>query len=418
VQHESSLVAMLMIDIDRFKNINDTLGHGTGDTLLILAATKLKACLREGDTLARWGGDEFVVLLPSLADCDAAIGVAKRCLAALQQTFTIGREQLHISASIGVSYSSGANADAEVMLQNADTAMYRAKARGGGCLVVYASEMRAGARRRLKLENDLFRAIERNELMLHYQPKVSTRSGRLAGVEALIRWQHEIHGLLVPGQFIPIAEQSGLIDTIGDWVLRTACLQMQAWYAQGLPRIPVAINLSSRQFREDSLAQTIKTVLREIRFDPALVELELTESLLMDDIERSMRVLLELKSLGLSVALDDFGTGYSSLSYLKGLALDTLKIDRTFTAELPHNEVNASIVRATIALADGLRLHTVAEGVETRAQADFLAQQGCGSLQGYLFAKPMAADEFLPYAQASPAFLLSRNVPDERENRA
>ena len=418
VQREASLVAMLMIDIDRFKNINDTLGHGTGDTLLRLAAAKLKSCLREGDTLARWGGDEFVVLLQSIADSEAAIAVAKRCLTALQQPFTIGREQLHVSASIGVSFSADASADAEVMLQNADTAMYRAKARGGGCFVVYASEMHAGARRRLKLENELFHAIERNELVLHYQPKISTRTGKIAGVEALIRWQHARHGLLLPAQFVPIAEESGLIDAIGDWVLRSACQQMQTWYALGLPRIPVAVNLSSRQFREESLAHAIKAVLHETRFDPELLELELTESLLMDDFDRSTRVLSELKAIGVSIALDDFGTGYSSLSYLKGLTLDTLKIDRTFTAELPHNEVNASIVRATIALAEGLRLRCVAEGVETRAQADFLVQQGCDVLQGYLFARPMAPDAFFPYAQASPTSLFFRNLPEERESRA
>jgi len=415
VRREASLVGILMIDIDRFKNINDTLGHGTGDALLRLAAVKLKACLRDGDTLARWGGDEFVVLLPSLWDHDAAISIAKRCLASLQQPFSIEGESLHVSASIGVSFSSDAGSDAQVLLRNADTAMYRAKARGGSTFVVYESAMTAGARRRLTLENGLFQAIARGEFVLHYQPKVSARTGRLAGVEALIRWQHPIHGLLLPGQFIEIAEETGQIDAIGNWVLRTACQQMQSWYARGLPRMPVAVNLSSRQFREASLAQTIKAVLRETHLDPTLLELELTESLLMDDVERSTAVLHELKAIGVSVALDDFGTGYSSLSYLKGFALDTLKIDRTFTSELPSSDVNAAIVRATIALAEGLKLGTVGEGVETRAQADFLVRQGCDLLQGYLFARPMAPDTFLPYALASPTYLFTRAATEERE---
>jgi diguanylate cyclase (GGDEF)-like protein/PAS domain S-box-containing protein len=415
VRREGSLVAILMIDIDRFKNINDTLGHGTGDALLRLAAAKLKSCLRDGDTLARWGGDEFVVLLPSLWDQDAAIGIARRCLASLQQPFTIDNENLHVSASIGVSFSSDAHTDAQVMLRNADTAMYRAKARGGSTLVVYESAMTAGARHRLTLENGLYQAIERGEFVLHYQPKVSARTGKLAGVEALIRWQHPVHGLLLPGQFIAIAEENGQIDAIGNWVLRSACLQMQAWFGRGLPRMPVAVNLSSRQFREESLAHAIKTVLRDTHFDPTLLELELTESLLMDDVERSTAVLRELKALGVSVALDDFGTGYSSLSYLKGFALDTLKIDRTFTSELPASDVNAAIVRATIALADGLKLNTVAEGVETRAQVDFLVRQGCDVLQGYLFARPMAPDEFLNYALASPTYLFARSGAEERE---
>jgi len=414
-QREGSLLAMLMIDIDRFKNINDTLGHGMGDALLKLVGSALKSCIRECDTLARWGGDEFVLLLPGLQDSRVALAVAQRCLATLKKTFVVNGQGLHITASIGLSLSPDSSAGAEMLLQNADTAMYKAKARGGDCLVLYSPDMSEGARGRLSMENALFHAIERAELLLHYQPLISAKTGRLAGVEALVRWQHPEYGLVSPGQFIPIAEETGLIDAIGEWVLRRACTQMNDWYSRGLPKIPVSINLSSRQFRQECLATTIKKVLKDTNFDPQNLELELTESFLMDDIPRSKSILAELKSLGVTIALDDFGTGYSSLSYLKGFQLDTLKIDRTFIAELMTSEANASIVRATIGLAKGLRLKTVAEGVETRAQANFLVHQGCDVLQGFLFAQPMEPEAFLSFANASHTYLLSRSPREEIE---
>ena len=412
-RREGSLLSILLIDIDRFKNINDTLGHGMGDALLKLAASKLKACIRECDTLARWGGDEFVLLLPGLQSVETVTSIAQRSLEVLKQPFCVDGEELHVSASIGASTSMDANLDAETMLRHADTAMYKAKSRGGDCMVMYSSEMSAGARNRLSMENALFQAIGRGELRLHYQPQISARTGRLAGVEALIRWQHPEQGLVLPGQFIPIAEETGLIGAIGEWVLDAACMQMRTWYRRGLPRIPVAVNLSSRQFRQQPLVGTIRAALERSGLEPELLEVELTESLLMDDVTRSKSVLAEVKALGVSIALDDFGTGCSSLSYLRGFQLDTLKIDRTFTAELPGSEVNASIVRATIGLAKGLRLRTIAEGVETRAQADFLAQHGCDLLQGYLFARPMAPDAFLPFALASPTHLIKPALQHE-----
>ncbi len=407
-RREGSLLAMLMIDIDRFKNINDTLGHSMGDALLKLVGAKLRSCIRDCDTLARWGGDEFVLLLPGLENSDMAITVAKRCLATLEAPFVVDGHSLRVTASIGINVAPDASADRETLLKNADTAMYKAKARGGDCWVLYSWEMSTGARNRLSMENALFQALEKDELRLHYQPLISSRSGRLAGVEALLRWQHPEQGLVAPAKFIPIAEETGLIGAIGEWVLRTACTQMDAWYRQGLPRIAVSVNVSSRQFREDNLVSTIKSVLDRTRFDPQLLELELTESLLMDDVEHSRAILSELHALGVSIALDDFGTGYSSLSYLKGFKLDTLKIDQTFTAELMTSEANASIVRATIGLAKGLHLRTVAEGVETRAQADFLVKQGCDVLQGFLFARPMEPHAFLSFAMASHTYLLSR----------
>jgi EAL domain-containing protein (putative c-di-GMP-specific phosphodiesterase class I) len=265
------------------------------------------------------------------------------------------------------------------------------------------------------MENALFHALERNELLLHYQPFVSARTGRISGVEALLRWQHPDYGLVSPAQFIPIAEETGLIDSIGEWVLRSACRQMDRWYRSGLPRIAISVNVSSRQFRHHSLAHTIKAVLDDTGFDPRLLELELTESVLMDDIDGSKTILARLRALGVSIALDDFGTGYSSLSYLKGLQLNTLKIDRTFIAELMTSDATASIVRATIELARGLRLRTIAEGVETRAQADYLVAQGCDVLQGFLFARPMEPAAFLSFATAAHTYLLTRPAHLESE---
>jgi diguanylate cyclase (GGDEF)-like protein/PAS domain S-box-containing protein len=414
-RREGSLLAMLMIDIDRFKNINDTLGHGTGDTLLKLVGTRLKTCIRDCDTLARWGGDEFVLLLPGVQDGASAVVVAERCLTALKEPFVFEDRDLHITASIGISISLDSSTASETLLQNADVAMYRAKARGGDCLMMYSSDMSAGAQSRLSMENALFNAIGNKELLLHYQPMISAKTGRLAGVEALLRWNHPEYGMVTPTQFIPIAEETGLIAAIGEWVLRTACTQMNAWYARGLPRIPLSVNLSSRQFRQENVAGTIRKVLEDTGFAPKSLELELTESLLMDDLVSSKATLAELKTLGVSIALDDFGTGYSSLSYLKGFQLDTLKIDRTFIADLMTSEANASIVRATIGLARGLHLKTVAEGVETRAQANFLVKHRCDVLQGFLFARPMEPAAFMSFAQAAHTYLLSRPATDETE---
>ena len=414
-RREGSLLAMLMIDIDRFKNINDTLGHGMGDALLKLVGSRLKTCIRDCDTLARWGGDEFVLLLPGVQDGSSAVTIAERCLTALKEPFFVEDHDLHITASIGISVSLDSSTASETLLQNADVAMYRAKARGGDCLMMYSSDMSAGAHSRLSMENALFNAIERKQLLLHYQPLISAKTGRLAGVEALLRWNHPEYGMVAPAQFIPIAEETGLIGAIGEWVLRTACTQVNAWYQRGLPRITLSVNLSSRQFRQENVAGTIKKVLEDTGFAPNNLELELTESLLMDDLASSKAILAELKSLGVSIALDDFGTGYSSLSYLKGFQLDTLKIDRTFIADLMTSEANASIVRATIGLAKGLHLKTVAEGVETRAQADFLVKHRCDVLQGFLFARPMEPAAFMSFAQASHTYLLSRPTTDENE---
>ena len=409
-QREDSLVAVLLIDLDRFKNINDTLGHRSGDEILKLVAQRFMGCARQGDTLVRWGGDEYILLLPGLNESSMAAEIAGRYLDALKRPFIFEGQLLHITASIGISISSDAGTQTEVMLANADTAMYRAKARGGDCFVMYATEMSAGARNRLSMESALFHAVERDELRLHYQPLIVASTGRIAGVEALLRWQHPELGLVPPGQFIPIAEHTGLIAELGEWVLRTACRQLAAWQRAGLERMTMAVNLSSRQFRGDKLVGTIKGILADTGVDPTQLELELTETLLMDDVEHSQALITELKSLGIKIALDDFGTGYSSLSYLKRFPLDTLKIDRTFTADMLTSPETAAIVQATLAIAKSLRLRTVAEGVETRQQANFLVEQGCDVLQGFYFAKPMPAEELHSFALASPTYLVPRRA--------
>lgn len=403
-------VAILVIDLDRFKNINDTLGHNAGDKLLKLAASRLKACIRPSDIVARWGGDEFVILLPGLRSVDIAAGVAERCLEALSQPFDVDGRSLHITTSIGISMFPDGGTGAEVLIKNADTAMYRAKAQGGDCYSIYAAEMNARAQERLSMESDLYFALDRNQLLLHYQPLISAKTGKLVGAEALLRWKHPELGLVAPGRFIPIAEDTGLIGKIGEWVLQQACSQMAEWRARGLLPIRLSVNLSSRQFRKDTLVNTISAVLRETRFDPQLLELEITETLLMENVKRSSAVIEELKSIGVRLSIDDFGTGYSSLSYLKRFPLNSVKIDRSFVSDVTTSESDASIVRATVALAKSLELKIIAEGVETKEQMDFLTQHGCDELQGFLFNKPMPPREFLSFALASPTFLLSKKV--------
>ena len=409
-RREDSQVALMIIDLDRFKNINDTLGHDKGDELLKILATKLTACVKQSDTLARWGGDEFVLLLPGLQDVDTAIDIANRCLSVLRQPVTIDGQALHFSGSIGLTLWSSFSASSEEMLKEADIAMYKAKKRGGDCLVVYAAEMNTRSLSRLSLENGLFQAIENDELLLHYQPLISGVTGRLSGVEALVRWNHPTLGLVTPGEFIPIAEENGFIVPLGNWVLRTACAQLMDWINAGMEPVPISVNLSGRQFCNDGLLSTIKAILDDTGLDPSLLELEITETALMEDVAGSKSILAALKSLGVHIALDDFGIGYSSLNYLSGLQIDTLKIDRAFTVDVTTNETNSSIVRATLTLAKGMHLRTVAEGVETPAQARFLMAHGCDVLQGYLFAKPMPAEDLQFFALASHTYLLSRKT--------
>jgi len=407
---EGSLLAVLLIDLDRFKDINDTLGHHSGDELLAAVAARFASCTRTGDTIARWGGDEFVVVLPGLPHPDAARAIAERYIKALKEPFTHKGERLHVTASVGIAIAGDGAAAAEALLANADVAMYRAKRRGGGASVTYASEMNAGAHSRLSMESALFHAVERGEMRLHYQPLVSARTGRMIGVEALLRWEHPELGMVSPGVFIPIAERIGVIADMGDWVLMTACEQMAQWHRSGLAGLALSVNISGRQFAGDSLVDTVRDVLRTTGLPPECLELELTETLLMEDNAHSQEAIARLKQLGVTIALDDFGVGYSSLSYLKQFTLDTLKVDRAFTSEMLTSAESEAIVRATFDIARALNLRTVAEGVETRPQASFLAELGCDVLQGFYFAKPMPAEDLLAFATAAPIHLLGRQA--------
>lgn len=407
---EGSLLAVLLIDLDRFKDINDTLGHHVGDELLASVAARFATCTRTGDTIARWGGDEFVVVMPGLPHPDAARAIAERYIKALKEPFLHQGDHLHITASVGIAIAGDGAVASEALLANADVAMYRAKRRGGGTSVTYASEMNEGAHSRLSMESALFHAVERGEMRLHYQPLVSARTGRMVGVEALLRWEHPELGMVSPGVFIPIAERIGVIADMGDWVLMTACQQMAQWHRNGLAGLGLSVNISGRQFAGESLVDTVRDVLRSTGLPAECLELELTETLLMEDNQHSQQTIARLKKLGVTIALDDFGVGYSSLSYLKQFTLDTLKVDRAFTSEMLTSAESEAIVRATFDIARALNLRTVAEGVETRPQANFLAELGCDVLQGFYFAKPMPAENLLAFATAAPIHLLGRQA--------
>lgn len=403
-------VGVLMIDIDRFKNINDTLGHRQGDEIIVMVSQRFVANTRPLDTVARMGGDEFVVLLPNIKSIDQAKEVAMRYMEALKDSIKIDGGVFHLTTSIGVSFTKDGSIAPETLLAHADVAMYRAKSRGGNACAVFSPEMNSGAHDRLSMESALFHAIERNELRLYYQPLISVKSGKITGVEALVRWQHPELGMVYPGDFIMMAERVGLIEEIGHWVLNTACKQMTAWHAQGLTGWRVSVNLSARQFASEHLCDVVNTALAQANLAPQYLELELTETALMEDPVRSQKMLSELKSCGVSIALDDFGIGYSSMNYLMTFTLDTLKIDKAFTKNVLTSDTSRAIVQATFDIAKALNLKTVAEGIEEYSQASFLAELDCDSLQGYFFAKPMPADEVYQYAQTSAVHLFPRRT--------
>ena len=404
--------AVLFLDLDRFKLVNDNLGHDHGDQLLVQVAERLRGCLRRVDTIARIGGDEFTVLLEDVGvSADAAL-VAERIIEAFRGSFRIENQEIFVGASIGIALGGrDQGTTAQGLLRNADIAMYRAKANGRACFEVFKSSMRETVKGRLKMETELRRALDRGELRLHYQPQVDLRSSRIVGLEALVRWEHPERGLVPPGSFIPIAEETGLILPIGRWVLETACRQASLWRADaeiGLDLV-MAVNLSPRQFRHPRLVQDVGQVLAESGLDASGLEVEITEGTAMGDADATVKTLEHLKAIGIRLAIDDFGTGYSSLGYLKRFPIDVLKVDRSFVAGLPANRGDAAIVRAVVGLTRALGLKAVAEGVETAEQLAELRELGCDQGQGYFFGRPTAtevADVMLrrsPLLEAVPA---------------
>lgn len=392
--HERKMLAVLFVDLDRFKTIIDTLGHAIGDRLLRGVADRLRSCLEEGDTLARLGGDEFVVLLPKINRADQAVRKAQKLLDVLRASFHFNDHELHITTSIGISLYPYDGEDADTLLKNADTALYRAKEQGRNNYQLYTPAMNARAFERLALENSLRKALERHEFLLHYQPQVDLRTEQITGMEALLRWQHPDLGVVYPAEFISLAEETGLIVPLGEWVLRSACAQNKQWQKAGLPKLAVAVNLSARQFQHQDLVETVARILRETGMDPRYLELEITESVAMQNADYTIVVLRELKDMGIQIAMDDFGTGYSSLSYLKKFPIDTLKIDQSFIRDLSSDPNDAAIANAIIVLAHSLKLKVVAEGVETGDQRSFLKQRLCDKIQGFLFSSPLPADMF------------------------
>ena len=389
-RHRESL-AVLFIDIDHFKNVNDTRGHAVGDKLLTSAAERLSACLRKSDTAARLGGDEFVVILTDLNRIQDAARVAQNTLRALAKPYILGTTELLVTASVGIAIYPTDGEDPDRLIKNADTAMYKAKEEGGNNYRFYTPSANARAFERLALENSLREALESGQFEVYYQPQVDVGSGQIAGVEALLRWRHPNLGLVLPGQFIPLAEETGLIAPLGEWVLQETCKQIKAWQLAGLPGIRAAVNLSYHQLKRKGLAKTIAGILRETNLDPEHIELEITESSIVQDAETAIATLRALKNLGLRIFVDDFGTGYSSLALLKRFPADGLKIDQSFICDVTTNPCDASIVTALVAMAKGMNLEIVAEGVETPEQLEFLRSRQCRLMQGYLFSKPLAA---------------------------
>jgi diguanylate cyclase (GGDEF)-like protein len=394
-QRDGSILAVLLIDLDRFKSVNDTLGHAGGDEVIRQVSERLRACVRETDFLARLSGDEFGVLLRGL-HTGADVGrVAAALMRALSEPYQCGEHEQVLSASAGAAVYPVDGLTCEVLMRNADTAMHRAKESGGGKVVFFEARMTQDLTRRVTVERELRRALENDEFVLYYQPQMDVRSGELSGAEVLIRWQHPVRGLQPPAAFIDIAEQTGLIEPIGELVLRKACLQLRQWQERGLAPPRLSVNVSGRQFRRRDFAALVAVILREAGADPRDLELEITETLLMDDVDASGLVLGQLAAQGIRLAIDDFGTGYSSLAYLKRLRFDALKIDRSFVKDVVTDEDSAAIASAIIALARTLRKETVAEGVETREQLDFLREQRCDLIQGFLISKPVPADDFM-----------------------
>ncbi|MBV8634763.1 MAG: EAL domain-containing protein, partial [Burkholderiaceae bacterium] len=405
-------LAVLFIDLDRFKNINDTLGHDAGDRLLKEMAHRISSCLRQsdvvartavgnggdgegcGDLVARLGGDEFVVLIEEVTDTARVSHIARKLLSALVKEFPLEGQLIHVTASIGISTFPEDGRNEFSLMKHADIAMYRAKDRGKNTFQFYSAQMDLHSAEMLALESGLRRSLEREEFVLFYQPKVEARTGRIAGVEALMRWQHPELGLVSPVHFIPLAEESGLIGPLSHWVIQEALNQNRRWQELGLPSLRMAINLSARQFIDEDLLTDTLRALKESNVDPSLLELEITESMMMHNTERTVQILSELRRIGIRIAIDDFGIGYSSLSHLKRFPVDTIKIDRSFIKDIPGDRADEAITEAIIAMSKSLQIKVVAEGVESLDQLRFLRARGCDEIQGYFFSRPVPAAEF------------------------
>ena len=392
-RHER-LVGVVFLDLDRFKYINDSLGHGKGDILLREVAIRLNGAIRRGDTVARLSGDEFALVLADMGHVDDAVRVAQKILDVFQQPFLVAGHELFVTASLGITLYPFDDRGAEDLLRNADVAMYRAKESGKNNFQFYVAEMTAKATERLSLENDLRSALDRGELSLDYQPIADGKSGCVVGMEALLRWKHPVRGMISPAQFIPLAEETGFIIPIGEWVLRTACEQCRAWQKLGFPSLHVAVNLSARQFHQKDLPASVYQILQETGLSPGSLGLEITEGLVMQQAEASINTLRELVAMDIKISIDDFGTGYSSLSYLKRFPINVLKIDQSFVHDIPGDADDAAIASTIITMAHSLGLKVVAEGVETEEQLSFMCQHGCDAMQGYFFSKPLPADQF------------------------
>ncbi len=404
-------MALMFLDLDRFKVVNDSLGHEVGDRLLKHVAKVLTQCLREVDsvsrateeqpfTLSRLGGDEFTVIAEGIDNAEDAAMVARRMLDALNTPFFVGDEEIVVSASIGISMYPTDDVDLDGLVRHTDMAMYRSKSLGRGTYSFFSDDLNAAVSARLSLEGSLRHAMDRKEFQLHFQPKADLRTGAITGVEALLRWHRPGLGLVPPDRFIAVLEDTGMILPVGAWVIRTACAQLAEWDRQGLPRLRMAVNLSARQFRHLYLASMVEDSLRENYIDPSRLEIELTESLLMEDTETTRGMLESFSRIGVRLAIDDFGTGHSSLSYIKRFNIDTLKIDRSFVQSLPDDSEDVAIATAVIALGRSMQMTVVAEGVETQAQAEVLRRLGCHEMQGYLLGRPMPATDMAAWLQA------------------
>ena len=404
-RRKSERAAVLYLDLDRFKNINDSLGHASGDKLLCHVAERMKYCVRETDTVSRLGGDEFVILLANVINPKDAGHVAEHIIEEICKPYVLGAQEIFINASIGIAIYPDDGSDNKELLAHADAAMYHAKESGRGRYQYFEESMNKELIRRLEMESAMRHALERNEYSLHYQPQIDLRNGKVTAIEALIRWNHPQLGLIPPSRFIPLAEECGLIEPLGEWVLRTACTEFRKWRDTHFAQARLAVNISSRQFMRENFVDTVKQTIRDADISPDELELEITESLLLDENVNTKLIFEKLSALGVQLAIDDFGTGYSSLSYLKRFSVHTLKIDRAFTKDIPEDEQATTLTLSIIAMAHALNMQVVAEGVENEAQLELLRAHQCDSVQGFFFGKPVPIAELVDHLD-----LLSQHV--------